>query len=94
MGAAGTDAALEAADVALMKDDLMKVAEALARGQKARRISMQNIVFSLAVLAAMIPLAVFGVIGVALCVLVHEAAELLAVANGARAGALDPIKAA
>lgn len=94
MGAAGTDAALEAADVALMKDDLMKVAEALARGQKARRISMQNIVFSLAVLAAMIPLAVFGVIGVALCVLVHEAAELLAVANGARAGALDPIRAA
>lgn len=86
MGAAGTDAALEAADVALMKDDLMKVAEALARGKKARQVSQQNIVFSIAVLVAMIPLAVFGVIGVAVAVVVHEAAELLAVGNGIRAG--------
>ncbi|MEK6805753.1 MAG: cation-translocating P-type ATPase [Pseudomonadota bacterium] len=89
MGAAGTDAALEAADVALMKDDLMKVAEALARGKKARQVSQQNIVFSIAVLVAMIPLAVFGVIGVAVAVMVHEAAELLAVANGARAGRIS-----
>ena len=86
MGAAGTDAALEAADVALMKDDLMKVVEALARGKKARQVSRQNIVLSIAVLVAMIPLAVFGVIGVAFAVLVHEGAELLAVANGLRAG--------
>lgn len=86
MGTAGTDAALEAADVALMKDDLMKVVEALVRGKKARQVSHQNIVFSIAVLVAMIPLAVFGVIGVAAAVAVHEAAELLAVANGARAG--------
>jgi len=86
MGAAGTDAALEAADVALMKDDLMKVVEALVRGKKARQVSQQNIVFSIGVLVAMIPLAVFGVIGIAVAVLVHEAAELLAVANGTRAG--------
>lgn len=86
MGAAGTDAALEAADVALMKDDLMKVVEALARGRKARQVSRQNIALSIAVLVAMIPLAVFGVIGVAFAVLVHEGAELLAVANGMRAG--------
>ena len=88
MGAAGTDAALEAADVALMKDDLMKVAEALARGKKARQVSQQNIVFSIAVLVAMIPLAVFGVIGIEFAVVVHEASELLAVANGMRAGAV------
>jgi len=86
MGAAGTDAAIEAADVALMADDLGKVGEALALGRKARRISAQNIVFSLLVLAAMIPLAVLGVIGVAVTVLVHEASELLAVINGLRAG--------
>jgi len=86
MGAAGTDAAIEAADVALLADDLAKVGEALALGRKARRVSAQNIVFSLLVLAAMIPLAVSGVLGVAITVLVHEASELLAVANGLRAG--------
>ena len=89
MGAAGTDAAIEAADVALMKDDLGKVAEALARGKKAREVSLQNIVFSIAILVLMIPLAVTGVIGVAFAVVVHEAAELLAVANGARAGRVE-----
>ncbi|OGI39744.1 MAG: cadmium-translocating P-type ATPase [Candidatus Muproteobacteria bacterium RBG_16_62_13] len=86
MGAVGTDAAIEAADVALMADDLAKVSEALAFGHKARRVSTQNIVFSLLILATMIPLAVAGVIGVAVTVLIHEASELLAVANGLRAG--------
>ncbi len=85
MGAAGTDAAIEAADVALMADDLAKVKEALYLGRKARRVSAQNIVFSLAVLAIMIPFALSGVIGIALTVLVHEGSELLAVANGLRA---------
>ncbi|MDO8533579.1 MAG: cation-translocating P-type ATPase [Xanthobacteraceae bacterium] len=88
MGAAGTDAAIEAADVALMADDLAKVEEVLRLGRKARRISVQNIVFSISILAAMIPLAVFGILGVAVTVLVHEASELLAVANGLRAGRL------
>jgi len=86
MGAAGTDAAIEAADVALMADDLVKVEEALRLGRKARRISAQNIVFSFAVLAVMIPLALSGAIGIALTVLVHEGSELLAVMNGLRAG--------
>jgi heavy metal translocating P-type ATPase len=86
MGVAGTDAALEAADVALMADDLGQLPVALGFGSKARRVSRQNIVFSLAVLAVMIPLAVAGIIGVALTVAVHEAAELAAVANGLRAG--------
>ncbi len=86
MGAAGTDAAIEAADVALMADDLAKVEEVLRLGRKARRVSAQNIVFSLLVLTVMIPLALAGVIGVAVTVLVHEGSELLAVANGLRAG--------
>jgi len=86
MGAAGTDAAIEAADIALMTDDLAKILLALDFGHKARDVSLQNIVLSIAVLVAMIPLAVAGVIGVATAVLVHEAAELLAVANGTRAG--------
>jgi Cd2+/Zn2+-exporting ATPase len=86
MGAAGSDAAIEAADIALMADELAKVEEALQLGGVARRISLQNIVFSLLLLAVMIPLAVLGVIGVALTVLVHEASELLAVINGLRVG--------
>lgn len=88
MGAAGTDAAIEAADIALMADDLNKLLAALDFGHKARRVSTQNIALSLAVLAAMIPLAVTGLIGVATAVLIHEIAELLAVANGTRAGHL------
>jgi len=85
MGAVGTDAAIEAADIALMADDLKQLTAALGFGRKARRVSQQNIVLSLGVLAAMIPMALFGVIGVAVTVVVHEAAELLAVANGLRA---------
>ena len=90
MGAAGTDAAIEAADIALMADDLGKIPLALNFGLKARGVSLQNIVLSIAVLVAMIPLAVLGVIGVATAVLVHEAAELIAVANGTRAGVVKP----
>lgn len=86
MGAAGTDAAIEAADIALMADDLAKLEEALRLGRKARRVSRQNIVFSLIVLAVLIPAGVAGLISIALAVLAHEASELLAVANGLRAG--------
>ena len=84
MGAAGTDAAIEAADVALMGDDLTKVSFAISLGKKARRISLQNIVFSLLILAILIPAALTGALSVALAVLLHETSEVLAVANGLR----------
>ena len=90
MGAAGTDAAIEAADVALMADDLGKVAYALRLGRRARAISQQNITFSLLILAVLIPSAVLGLLGVALAVVAHEASELLAVANGLRAARVRP----
>ncbi|WP_297529205.1 heavy metal translocating P-type ATPase [Thiohalobacter sp.] len=89
MGAAGTDAAIEAADIALMADDLGKLEEAMQLGRKARRVSLQNIVFSIAVLVVLIPTGVGGVISIATAVLAHEASELLAVANGLRAGRLS-----
>ncbi len=85
MGAAGTDAAIEAADIALMADDLAKLEEAMRLGRKARRVSAQNIVFALIVLAILIPAGVSGAISIAVAVLAHEASELLAVANGLRA---------
>ena len=89
MGVAGSDAAIEAADVALMADDLSKVEEALRLGRKSRRVSMQNIVFSITVLAFMIPLALGGFMSIAFTVMVHEASELLAVANGLRVARRD-----
>ncbi|VAX28978.1 Lead, cadmium, zinc and mercury transporting ATPase; Copper-translocating P-type ATPase, partial [hydrothermal vent metagenome] len=84
MGTAGTDAAIEAADVALMADDLAKVQYAISIGRASRRISRQNIVFSLMVLAVLIPSALIGVMTVAVAVFFHEASELIAVANGLR----------
>ncbi|GJL51881.1 MAG: cadmium transporter ATPase [Nitrospirales bacterium] len=84
MGAMGSDAAIEAADVALMSEDLRKVAHALRLGRKVSRISRQNIVFSLILLAILIPSALLGVMSVAAAVFIHEVSELLAVANGLR----------
>lgn len=84
MGAAGSDAAVEAADVALMADDLGKVVEALRLGKRVRRISRQNIVFSILVLAVLIPASVTGMLSVAVAVIAHEVSEILAVGNGLR----------
>ncbi len=84
MGTAGTDAAIEAADVALMADDLEKLTFAIRLGKKARKISFQNIVFSLALLAVLVPSALMGVMTVALAVFIHESSEILAVVNGLR----------
>jgi Zn2+/Cd2+-exporting ATPase len=89
MGTIGTDAAIEAADVALMGDDLSKVPEAIAFGKKARSVSMQNIVFSLGVLAFLTPTALAGILGVTAAVIFHEGSELLAIANGLRAARCD-----
>ena len=84
MGTAGTDAAIEAADVALMADDLTKIPYAIGLGQKARRISLQNIVFSIFLLVVLIPSALIGILTVAIAVAVHEVSELMAVGNGLR----------
>ncbi len=86
MGTAGTDAAIEAADVALMADDLSKVPYALSIGRRSNHLGRQNIAFALVVLAVMIPSALLGILSVALAVLFHEASELIAVANGLRMG--------
>ncbi len=84
MGTAGTDAAIEAANVALMADDLAKVPYAINLGKRTKGISAQNIVFSLMILAVLIPSALIGIMSVAFAVFVHEASEFLAVANGLR----------
>ena len=60
MGAAGTDTAIETADIALMKDDLSKIAETIRLGRRTLRIIQFNIVFSLAVKAVFLVLALLG----------------------------------
>ncbi len=86
MGTGGTDAAIEAADTALVGDDLTLVPFAIRLGRHAVSVGTQNIVFALLVLAALIPSAVLGWIGIGMAVVLHEASELIAVFNGTRVG--------
>ena len=86
MGAMGSDVALETADVALMGADLRALPQAFAHARRARRIMLQNVGLSLALIAVLIPMAFAGVLGLAAVVLVHELAEVVVIANGVRAG--------
>ena len=85
MGAMGTDVAIETADVALMGEDLRHLPQVLSHARRARRIMVQNIGFSLAIIGVLIPLAATGVLGLATVVFVHELAEVLVIANAIRA---------
>jgi Zn2+/Cd2+-exporting ATPase len=84
MGAAGTDVALESADVLLMGDDLGRLPGALDLARRARRIIRQNLVFAFAVMATLMVLAIAGNIALSLGVVGHEGSTLLVVANGLR----------
>ena len=86
MGAMGTDVAIEAADVALMGDDLRQLPEGLRHARRAVGIMRQNLVLSGAIIVALIPLAATGALGLAAVVAVHEIAEVIVIANGVRAG--------
>jgi cation-transporting ATPase G len=84
MGAMGTDVAIETADVALMGQDLRALPTALNHAGRARGVMMQNIGFSLAIITALLPLSLFGVLGLAAVVAVHEVAEVVVILNGLR----------
>ncbi|MFF8768050.1 heavy metal translocating P-type ATPase [Nocardiopsis dassonvillei] len=91
MGAMGTDVAIETADVALMGEDLRALPRALAHARRARRIMLQSLLLSGAILLVLIPLSAFGVLGLAAVILTHELAEVLVIANGVRAGRRAPV---
>ncbi|MFE4362558.1 heavy metal translocating P-type ATPase [Kitasatospora sp. NPDC056800] len=91
MGAMGTDVAIETADVALMGEDLRHLPQALDHARRARRIMLQNVGLSLAVIVGLMPLALFGVLGLAAVVAVHELAEIVIIGNGVRAGRAKPL---
>ena len=84
MGSAGTDVALETADVALMADDLSKLPFAVALSRQARWIIRQNLFISLGVIALLLPLALFGIAGIGVAIIFHEGSTLIVVANALR----------
>ena len=84
MGAAGTDTALETADVALMKDDLRGVPEFLSLSRRTSAILKQNISFALGSKAVFFVLAVIGVATMWMAVLADVGATLVVIANGLR----------
>jgi Cd2+/Zn2+-exporting ATPase len=84
MGAAGTDQALETADVALMADDLTKLPFAIALGRRAVRIIKQNIAFSLGIKVLFLGLAIPGYATLWMAVAADMGASLLVIFNGLR----------
>ncbi|XVV15480.1 heavy metal translocating P-type ATPase [Actinoplanes sp. CA-131856] len=85
MGATGSAAAVESAGVAFTGTDLRLIPEALAHARRGRRIMTGNIGLALAIIVVLFPLALFGVLGLAQVVLVHELAEVVVILNGVRA---------
>ena len=85
MGATGSDAAIESADVAFTGHDLRLIPQALAHARRGRAIMNQNIVLSLLIIGVLLPLAITGMLGLAAVVLVHEVAEVIVIGNGLRA---------
>jgi Zn2+/Cd2+-exporting ATPase len=84
MGAAGTDVALETADVALMQDDLPKLAEAVRLSRAAERIIRQNVAVSIAIKGLFVLLAPFGLVALWLAVLADMGTSIAVTLNGLR----------
>ena len=83
MGAAGSDVALETADVALMADDLAKLPFAVGLSRQTRRIIRQNVFVSMGVVAVLLPATILG-LGIGPAVVAHEGSTLLVVFNALR----------
>ena len=84
MGAAGTDVALETADVALMADDLEKLVYALQLARRNERLVRQNLVLSGIVIVTLVAGALAGVFSLPVAVLGHEISEFIVIGNGLR----------
>ncbi|MFA6247725.1 MAG: heavy metal translocating P-type ATPase [Mucilaginibacter sp.] len=84
MGAAGSDVALETADIALMADRLDNLPFAIGLSRQSRKIIRQNLVISLGMVAILIPLTIFGISGIGPAVIGHEGSTLVVVFNGLR----------
>ncbi|TVR76807.1 MAG: cadmium-translocating P-type ATPase [Sphaerobacteraceae bacterium] len=84
MGAAGTDVALETADVVLMADDLKRLPYAIELSRRARRTIRQNIAFALTVIVVLVIFTLAGQVPLPVGVIGHEGSTIIVVLNGLR----------
>ncbi|CAA0116837.1 Cadmium-transporting ATPase [BD1-7 clade bacterium] len=84
MGGAGSDVALETADVVLMADDLSKIPFAVKLGQLTRKIVKQNLAIALSVIGLLIATSVLGIVDLSVTVILHEGSTLVVVMNALR----------
>lgn len=84
MGGAGTDVAIETADMVLMSDDLRKIPFSIKLAQRARKVVWQNLTFSLAVIVLLVAGAFGADLALPLGVIGHEGSTVLVVLNGLR----------
>jgi Cd2+/Zn2+-exporting ATPase len=84
MGAAGTDVAVETADIALMADDLLKIPNAISLSRRTLLNIRQNVVIALLTVAGLLGGVFYGAIGMAGGMLIHEASVLVVTLNGMR----------
>ncbi|WP_214814510.1 heavy metal translocating P-type ATPase [Exiguobacterium sp. s196] len=80
----GTDAALETADVVLMKNDLVRLSDAIRQSRKLNRIVLQNVVFALGVILVLITTNIFELLIMPFAVVGHEGSTILVILNGLR----------
>ena len=85
MGAMGSDAAIEAADVVLMNDDPLKISKAIKISQKCLRIVYQNIIFALAIKFACLGLGALGIANMWFAIFADVGVMIIAVLNAVRA---------
>ncbi len=91
MGAAGSDVAIETADVALLADDLGRLEAAYRLSRRANTVVRQNLTFALGMMAVLVAFTLFGDLPLPLAVVGHEGGTLVVVANGLRL--LAPVRA-
>ncbi|MCD6640767.1 MAG: cation-translocating P-type ATPase [Nocardioides sp.] len=84
MGVAGTGVAIETADIALMKDDLLKLPEAISLARRTVNNMRQNITVALVTVALLLAGVLFGGVTMAIGMLVHEASVLIVILNAMR----------
>lgn len=85
MGAVGSDAAIEAADVVLMDDDPRKIGKAIRISRKCLRIVWENIIMALGIKGVCLILGVFGIVNMWLAIFADVGVMILAVLNAIRA---------
>jgi len=85
MGALGSDAAIEAADIVLMSDEMERLPQALMLAQRVRRLARQNVVAALLIKIAVLVLAAFGMAGMWAAVFADVGVALICVLNAMRA---------